>query len=160
MTIDERYAYLQIQYECYCRATKPEKNCLLDEMMAVTGLTRNHLIELLQHPPKRQARQQQRHNSYAAATDAALQVLWEAQNYIGAERLPSRTLAHGAGPGAGWGIDLDAASAAGLAIAECFYLASPSPAVGHTGKPPARRRGAPQYLTAGGSRPPDSLEHY
>jgi len=87
MTIDERYAYLQIQYERYCRATKPEKNCLLDEMMAVTGLTRNHLIELLQHPPKRQARQQQRHNSYAAATDAALQVIWEAQNYIGAERL-------------------------------------------------------------------------
>ena len=87
MTIDERYAYLQIQYERYCRATKPEKNRLLDEMMAVTGLTRNHLIELLQHPPKRQARQQQRHNSYAAATDAALQVIWEAQNYIGAERL-------------------------------------------------------------------------
>ncbi len=67
MTIDERYAYLQIQYERYCRATKPEKNRLLDEMMAVTGLTRNHLIELLQYPPKRQARQQQRHNSYAAA---------------------------------------------------------------------------------------------
>ncbi len=42
--------------------------------MGVTGLTRNHLIELLQHPPKRQARQQQCHNSYAAATDAALQV--------------------------------------------------------------------------------------
>jgi len=46
-------AYLQIQYERYLQATKLEKSRLLDEMLAVTGLTRNHLIELLQYPPKR-----------------------------------------------------------------------------------------------------------
>jgi len=85
--LDERNAYPEIQYERCCHATKPEKSQLLDEMIKVTGLNRTHLIELTQRRPQRKSRQRQRSDSYGGPTDAAPQLIWEAQNYIDAERL-------------------------------------------------------------------------
>lgn len=88
MNLNKRYTYLQAQYQRYQQASKAEKSRLLDEMMEVTGLSRNHLIELMVHPPRRKPRTKQRGQSYGPETDAVLRISGEAMNYIGAERLP------------------------------------------------------------------------
>lgn len=87
MNLNERYTYLQVQYQRYQQASKAEKSRLLDEMMEVTGLSRTHLIELMAHPPRRKPRTKQRGHSYGPETDAVLRIIWEAMNYICAERL-------------------------------------------------------------------------
>jgi hypothetical protein len=89
MNIDERYKYLRIQQPRYAQAqTRREKKELLDEMEKVTGLHRKHLIHLLrQGRLKRHARSRERHRKYDADVDAALALVWEAQDYICAERL-------------------------------------------------------------------------
>lgn len=87
MNLNERYTYLQVQSQRYQQAGRAEKSRLLDEMMEVTGLSRNHLIELMSHPPRRKPRTKQRGPSYGPETDAVLRIIWEALNYICAERL-------------------------------------------------------------------------
>jgi hypothetical protein len=89
MDIDERYKYLRIMQGRYKQAEKrKEKQRLLDEMERVTGLHRKHLITLLkQRRIERRPRQRQRGKSYGAEVDAALGVIWEAQDYCCATRL-------------------------------------------------------------------------
>ena len=89
MDIDERYKYLRIKQKWYQQAEKrKEKQELLDEMERVTKLHRKHLITLLQQRKiERRPRQRQRGKHYGAEVDAALAVIWEAQDYICAKRL-------------------------------------------------------------------------
>ena len=89
MDIDERYKYLRIMQERYKQVTKrKEKQELLDEMERVTGLHRKHLITLLkQRRIVRRPRQRERGKQYGAEVDAALAIIWEAQDYVCAQRL-------------------------------------------------------------------------
>lgn len=87
MDINERYKYLQLQQVRYAQASRAAKSALLDEMHALTGLNRNYLTQLLQRPVARQPRRVQRSKVYTGEVVTALRVIWEAQNYICAERL-------------------------------------------------------------------------
>ena len=89
MNIDERYKYLRIMKPQYKQAqNRQEKKKLLDDMEYVTGLHRKHLISLMR-PGKleRRPRSKQRGKDYGPEVDAALAVIWEAQDYICPKRL-------------------------------------------------------------------------
>jgi hypothetical protein len=60
---------------------------MLDEMMAVTEYSRKHLIHVLSGELERQARKVERGRTYGAEVDDALRVIYEAYDYICAERL-------------------------------------------------------------------------
>ncbi len=51
VAIDERYAYLQVQYERYQLADRRTKGGLLTEMIAVTGMHIKSLTRLMNGPP-------------------------------------------------------------------------------------------------------------
>jgi hypothetical protein len=51
MAIEERYVYLNIQYDRYRRADRRTKVEMLTEMVAVTGMHRKALIRLMTQPP-------------------------------------------------------------------------------------------------------------
>jgi transposase InsO family protein len=89
MTIDERYKYLRIQQPRYAQAqTRQEKKALLDEMERVTGLHRKYLIQLMRpNNLQRHPRSRERDKEYGPDVDAALALVWEAQDYICPERL-------------------------------------------------------------------------
>ena len=89
MDIEERYKYLRIMQERYKQSTRrKEKQGLLDEMERVTGLHRKHLITLLkQRKIIRHPRQRERGKHYGAEVDAAIAIIWEAQDYVCAKRL-------------------------------------------------------------------------
>lgn len=89
MTIDERYKYLRIMQRKYNQAqTRREKQEHLNNMEQATGLHRKYLIQLLgQEPLKRRPRSKERDRSYGPEVDAALALIWEAQDYICPERL-------------------------------------------------------------------------
>jgi len=89
MNIDERYKYLRIQHGRYAVATTRQgKRELLDEMEEVTGLQRKYLIQLMgQARLKRCPRRRERDKTYKQDVDAALALVWEAQDYICPERL-------------------------------------------------------------------------
>jgi hypothetical protein len=89
MNIDERYKYLRIQQRRYAAAqTRRAKRELLDEMERVTGLHRKHLIQLLgQASIQRRPRSRERERTYGREVDEVLALVWEAQDYICAERL-------------------------------------------------------------------------
>jgi hypothetical protein len=89
MNIDERYKYLRIQRPRYAQAqTRQEQKVLLDEMEEVTGLHRKYLIHLMRQASlKRRSRSREREKEYKQDVDAVLALVWEAQDYICAERL-------------------------------------------------------------------------
>jgi hypothetical protein len=87
MNIAERYKYLRMMQKRYEQASRRERGHLLDEMVAVTGLYRKHLIRLLSGDLVRQARQRQRSSTYGPAVTAAVAVVWESLDRICAERL-------------------------------------------------------------------------
>ena len=88
MTIDERYKYLRIKQKQYRKAkSRQEKKALLDEMEHITGLHRKYLIGRMADQLQRGVRRQERRVSYGTEVDKALALIWEAQDYICAERL-------------------------------------------------------------------------
>lgn len=88
MTIDERYKYLRIKQKQYRKTkSRQEKKALLDEMEQITGLHRKYLIGRMADKLQRGVRHQERRVSYGADVDKALALIWEAQDYICAERL-------------------------------------------------------------------------
>ena len=87
MTIDERRKYLRIMKKRYIQAGRKEKTHLLDEMEAITGLHRKSLIRLMNSSLERQPRSRERGESYGPEVDAALRVIYEAFDYICADRL-------------------------------------------------------------------------
>jgi hypothetical protein len=87
MSIAEKRKYLMIQKRRYEKASRPERSHLLDEMMAVTGLNRKYLIQLLRTDLARKPRQRQRGRSYGQEVEKALLVVAESLDYICGKRL-------------------------------------------------------------------------
>lgn len=87
MTIDERYKYLRRMQKRYRKASRNERQALLDEMETVTELHRKSLIRLMRLPIKRKPRKKQRGRVYGIEVDDALRVIAESTDYICAERL-------------------------------------------------------------------------
>ena len=88
MSVDERRKYLKCMAGRYLGADKEGRGELLTEMEAVTRLHRKSLIRLLSGESlDRQRRQGQRGRVYGIEVADALRVIWEASDYICAERL-------------------------------------------------------------------------
>ena len=87
MTIDERLKYLRIVKKQYVKASREEKSKLLDQMVAVTGYDRKYVIHLLGGNLQREERKGGRGRAYGTDVDHALWVIYEALDYVCAERL-------------------------------------------------------------------------
>lgn len=87
MNINECRKYLRRMKPRYARASRKEKERLLDEMEAVTELHRKSLIRLMNGDLERQPRCTERGKTYKADVDQALRVADESLDYICAERL-------------------------------------------------------------------------
>lgn len=88
MTIDKRYAYLQVQYERYQLANRRTKGDLLAEMAAVTGMHLKSLTRLMNGaPPCRHPRKQQRKRTYGAQVEQLVRLVDEALDHPCRERL-------------------------------------------------------------------------
>jgi len=87
MTVDERLKYLRLMKPRYAGASRKEKARLLDDMAAVTGYGRKHLIHVLGGELKRRRRQKGRGRGYGPEVDDALRLIHETLDYICAERL-------------------------------------------------------------------------
>jgi hypothetical protein len=94
MSVDERRKYLKCMAGRYVAADKGGRGELLSEMEAVTKLHRKSLIRLLnQQSLDRQRRQVQRGREYGPEVADALRVIWEASDYICAERITPNLVA-------------------------------------------------------------------
>jgi hypothetical protein len=87
MTIDERLKYLLIMKKQYVKASREGRSKLLDQMVAVTGYDRKYVIHLLGGNLQREERQGGRGRAYGTDVDHALWVIYEALDYVCAERL-------------------------------------------------------------------------
>lgn len=87
MTIQERWKYLRLMQRRYQNANRSEKEQLLNEAEAMTGLHRKSLIRRLNSPLKRKRRKRQRGRTYGVAVHVAIKVISESVDYICAERL-------------------------------------------------------------------------
>jgi hypothetical protein len=78
-----------VQRERYLRATRAEKQRLLDEVVAVTGIHRKAAIRLLRRPARSRSTPGPggRPRAYGPDVAAAAEVLWQASGRIGAHRL-------------------------------------------------------------------------
>lgn len=90
MKIEERYRYLQRMQARYRAADRPTKGALLDEMAAHTGLHRKSLLRRLNNDLVRRSRCQERGRTYGPEVDAALDLIWEALDYVCPTRLQPR----------------------------------------------------------------------
>ncbi len=75
MAIEERYVYLNIQYDRYRQADRRTKGEMLTEMMAVTGMHRKALIRLMGSRPSRHPRQKQRARVYGAEVEQVVRLI-------------------------------------------------------------------------------------
>jgi transposase InsO family protein len=88
MTITERRTYLARMYPRYLQADRLQRGRLLDEMHSVTGLHRKSLLRLLHASSlARKPRTSQRKRSYGAKVEDIIRFVWEALDFICAERL-------------------------------------------------------------------------
>lgn len=87
MTIDERLKYLRLVQGRYERASRAEKGRLLDDMVAVTGYSRKHLISLLRGSLRREPHRGVRGFTYGPEVVEALRIIDETLDHICAERL-------------------------------------------------------------------------
>jgi hypothetical protein len=87
MTVDERLKYLRVMKPEYKEADRKGKTQMLDEMQRATRYERKHLIRLLSGRLERKRRKGGRGRKYGAKVDDALRVIYEAWDYICAERL-------------------------------------------------------------------------
>ncbi len=94
MSIDERRKYLRLMAPRYVQAGRTERNRLLTEMTAVTGLHRKSLIRLLRGPTLERAvrKPRVRRRRYGAAVADVVRVVWESLDYVCAERLTPELL--------------------------------------------------------------------
>jgi hypothetical protein len=81
--------YAAVQRERYQQARRRDKQHLLDEMVAVTGMHRKAAIRLLRRTPRPASAPVRagRPRRYGPAVAAAAEVLWQAGGRIGAHRL-------------------------------------------------------------------------
>ena len=80
--------YVQVIYQRYRGAQRPEKQRILDEFCQVTGHHRKHAIRLLNSPAPGAARPPRRRDAfYSVAAIDALRAIWEAAGYPWSLRL-------------------------------------------------------------------------
>lgn len=165
MTIEERYKYLRLIQARYRQAGRETKKRLLDEMEAFTGLHRKSLIRRLQGSLIQKSRTREREVSYGAEVDAALVVIWEALDYVCAERLQPSLVSTGellAQHGElHWSPSL-AAQLARISISSVQRHLPPVPVTHRCRKPPAPenryQREIPAYCIARDIADPGHLE--
>ena len=92
MSLKARRELLAAIASRYGQATKPEKQKILDEFVAVSGYHRKYAINILQNPQAGPAvsakrNRQSRPRYYTAEVQAALISVWEASNRICSKRL-------------------------------------------------------------------------
>jgi hypothetical protein len=87
MSVDERYKYLRMMQRRYKEADREGKSELLEEMEAVTGQHRKHLIRQMNGQIERRARKRQRGRTYGPEVGHAVGVIAESLDHICAERL-------------------------------------------------------------------------
>ena len=87
MSVDERYKYLRMMQKRYQKANPKGKSELLDELEAVTGQHRKHLIRQMNRRLERKPRKRQRGRTYGPEVKHALGVIAESLDHICAERL-------------------------------------------------------------------------
>lgn len=74
--------YVQAIYQRYRRATRPEKQRILDEFCKVTRYHRKHAIRVLMGPaPGAAGPARRRRVTYGPATITALRAIWAAAGY-------------------------------------------------------------------------------
>ena len=95
MSIEERYKYLRLMQPRYQQADRETKKRLLDEMETFTGLHRKSLIRRLKGRLTQKSRARERTVSYGPEVDTALGVIWEALDYVCAERLQPNLVSTG-----------------------------------------------------------------
>jgi transposase InsO family protein len=95
MSIEERYKYLRLMQPRYQQADRQTKKRLLDEMEIFTGLHRKSLIRRLKGRLTQKSRARERAVSYGPEVDTALGVIWEALDYVCAERLQPNLVSTG-----------------------------------------------------------------
>jgi len=87
MNIEQRFNYLDIQYDRYKEASRKERSRLLDEMIEVTGMARKAIIRHMRKRPIRKTRRKQRGRVYGAKVQDAIHLVAKALDYPCAERL-------------------------------------------------------------------------
>ena len=88
MSIAARRELLEAVAPRYVRASRPEKERILDEFVQTTGYARKYAIHLLHHVPReRRPFRRRRARKYPPAARAALVTLWRAANGICSKRL-------------------------------------------------------------------------
>ena len=87
MSIEERRQYLKRMQKRYKKAERQEKTRLLNEMVNYTGMHRVSIKRLINGNLARKPRHRERGTAYGSEFDGALAVIWEATDYICAERL-------------------------------------------------------------------------
>ena len=87
MTIDERYKYLRQMKKRYQKADRKGRECLLDEMKAVTGQHRKGLTRLMNSSLERQPRSRQREWEYDTDVGEAVSIIAESLDWVCPERL-------------------------------------------------------------------------
>jgi hypothetical protein len=92
MSIDSTREYLSVKQRQYATASRKERTHILDEIVAVTGLDRKYLIQLLGGDLRRKPRQRQRGRTYGPDVEAALLVVAETLDYICGKRLQPELL--------------------------------------------------------------------
>jgi len=88
MTVDERRKYLKRMHTRYWASDRRGRGELLDEIEKVTGLHRKSLIRLMRGPTlDRKRRRRTRGVTYGGDVRYVVSVVWEALDYVCAERL-------------------------------------------------------------------------
>ena len=88
MTVEERYKIIRRVRATYRRASRGEKMQMLNTLQAATGLSRKHVIDLVNGAgPERKRRRRERGRKYSARVDDAIRLIGRLLNWICAERL-------------------------------------------------------------------------
>ena len=87
MRLTTRYELASELREKYWAGGRQERGRILDHLCAVTGYNRKYAISVLRGRQRRRAWRRRRRRVYDSEVEAALKVLWEASDYVCAERL-------------------------------------------------------------------------
>lgn len=87
LKIEARYEYLKRIQKRYLAASRQEKSKMLNEMATYTGMHRRSISRRLHSQIERQRRRQERGVRYGSEFDRAIALIWEATDYVCAERL-------------------------------------------------------------------------
>jgi len=89
MSLNTRRELIQSIAQRYHAANKPDKNRILDELVAATGYHRKAATRLLNNPPPKPSKKTPRHRArrYDDEVSMALIILWEAADRICSKRL-------------------------------------------------------------------------